>query len=96
MTGSGTLALHMPSGQVTRLRLPRTAAIAEKIAGCAGPSRTADVIAETETVVYRKGETLMHETAADAPGLAEMPQRIVASTPVGRPGRTNMLLGDQP
>jgi len=54
------------------------------------------VIAETETVVYRKGETLMHETAADAPGLAEMPQRIVASTPVGRPDRTNMLLGDQP
>lgn len=65
------------------------------ITGHAGLPRTADVIADTDAVVYLASETLTRETVADAPDPAAALHRSVAITLAERPDRTNKLLGDQ-
>jgi len=93
---SGTMGVHirMASGRVMRLRVLRSGALVGEIASYAGLPRTADVIAETEAVVYRASEERMREIAAHSPELAATLHRIVAATLAERLDRTNKLLGD--
>lgn len=65
------------------------------IASRAGLPRTADVIAETEAVVYRPSETRMREIVNKTPDLAATLHRVVAVTLAERLDRANKPLGDQ-
>ncbi len=94
---SGTLCVHLNtnSGSVLRLRVLRPGALVGEIASYADLPRTADVIAETEAVVYRASETAVRKAARSAPDLAAALHRIVAATLAERLDRTTKLLGDQ-
>ena len=95
-SGTSGIQMHMPTGRVMRLRVLRPGALVGEIASDSGMPRTADVIAENDTVVYRASEARMGEVVKTYPELAATLHRIVAVTLAERLDRTNKLFGGQP
>ena len=76
-----------------RLRTFAEGALVGEIASCAGLPRTADVVAQTDTSVYRVPFDTLHRLHEDNPRLASALHRVVASTLADKLDGTNKLLG---
>jgi SulP family sulfate permease len=79
---SGRLRVEMrsPEGDRMRLRALRPGAVVGEVAMYTGEARTADVVAETPSVVLRLGRASIERIRTDDPQLAAALHRWLATT----------------
>lgn len=82
------------SGNTIRVRALRPGTFVGEISGYLDQHRTADVVAEVDSVVYRIGPDFVQSLEEDAPRLAVQWHRMMAATLAERVDRTNRLLGE--
>lgn len=94
---SGSLSVYIrgKDGKQLRVQKQRPGAVVGEIASYSGSGRTADVVADTDTVVYRLREQSIAEVQRTDPGLASSWHRAMAGALAEKLKRTNQLLGDQ-
>lgn len=92
--GRLSVRLNLPDGGTLRLRTMAEGALVGEIASYAGLKRTADVVAETDAVVYHASTERIAAITGEDPVLAAALHRMVAATLADKLDRTNKLLGD--
>lgn len=90
----GRLAVmaHLPDGRTLRVRSLRPGAVVGEIASYAGLPRTADVVAETATTVYRFSPKALESALAQDPALAAAWHKMIAVTLSEKIHRTTLML----
>jgi len=94
-SGRLTVQVDGPAGQPVRLRSMRPGALVGEVASYAGVPRTADVIAETDAVVYRARPGVPDLAAREAHDLAAAWHRMIAMALAEKLHRTNTILGER-
>ena len=97
MLDSGRLAVFAPQDEGRRLRVRsfRPGALVGEIASYLDTPRTADVVAEEDSVVYRLDPAPLRDLERTCPALAAAWHRMVAAMLAERIARTTRLLGDR-
>ncbi|HCQ65981.1 MAG TPA: hypothetical protein DIU07_12885 [Rhodobacteraceae bacterium] len=97
MLESGALSIYIAAanGADIRVRKQIPGSIVGEIAAYAGLPRTANVEADTDSVVYRMSEARLAEIRAHRPDLAAGWHRAMAAALAEKLDRTNKLLGQQ-
>ena len=73
----------------------KSGAIVGEIASYSGKGRTANVVADSQTVVYRFAENRIRGVQESEPVLAAIWHKGMASALAKKLQRTNQILGDQ-
>ena len=91
---SGRLAVQRPGprGEPVRLRSLRSGALVGEMASYAGLPRSADVVAEIDTVLYRASAGTLTRLERDDPELAAAWHRMIAVALAEKLNRTNQIL----
>lgn len=94
---SGALSVWITTGEGHNFRVmkQRPGAIVGEIAAYTGALRTADVIADTDSVVYRLGQGKVRELQDTDPALAAFWHMAMASGLAEKLDRTNKILGQR-
>ncbi len=92
--GRFSVFTSMHGGESIRVRALRPGTFVGEISGYLDQHRTADVIAEVDSHVYRIGPDFIQALESEAPHLAVQWHRMMASTLAERVERTNRLLGE--
>lgn len=92
--GRLSVMLNLPDGGTLRLRTMAEGSLVGEVASYAGLKRTADVIAETDAVVYHASAERIAAITGEDPVIAASLHRMVAATLADKLDRTNKLLGD--
>lgn len=92
--GRLSVLLNLPDGGSLRLRTMAEGSLVGEVASYAGLKRTADVVAETDAVVYHASTERIAAITGEDPVLAAALHRMVAATLADKLDRTNKLLGD--
>lgn len=92
--GRLSVLLNLPDGGRLRLRTMAEGSLVGEVASYAGLKRTADVVAETDAIVYHASTERIAAITGEDPVLAAALHRMVAATLADKLDRTNKLLGD--
>ncbi|SLN69605.1 cAMP-activated global transcriptional regulator CRP [Roseovarius litorisediminis] len=93
----GSLSVYIKDrdGKSIRVLKQKPGAIVGEIASYSGKGRTANVVADSETVVYRFAENRIRDVQETEPVLAAIWHKGMASALAKKLQRTNQILGDQ-
>ncbi|MEC7761479.1 MAG: cyclic nucleotide-binding domain-containing protein [Pseudomonadota bacterium] len=94
-SGALSVSIRTPDGHSIRVMKQRPGAIVGEIAAYAGIARTADVIADVDSVVYRLSDDKVRELQATDPRLAAHWHRAMAAGLAEKLDRTNKILGQR-
>lgn len=94
-TGALSVSIRTPDGHAIRVLKQRPGAIVGEIAAYAGIPRTADVIADVDSVVYRLSEEKVRELQDSDPRLAAHWHKAMAAGLAEKLDRTNKILGQR-
>jgi len=93
--GGLSIFITTPNGERIRVRKQRQGSIVGEIAAYADVPRTADVVADVPSVVYRMTEARLAEIQKDQPDLAAFWHLAMATALAEKVDRTNKLLGQR-
>ncbi len=94
-SGALSVSIRTSDGHSIRVLKQRPGAIVGEIAAYAGIPRTADVIADVDSVVYRLSEKKVRELQDTAPTLAAHWHKAMAAGLAEKLDRTNKILGQR-
>ena len=83
--GRLSVLLNLPDGGTLRLRTMAEGSLVGEVASYAGLKRTADVVAETDAVVYHASTERIAAITGEDPVLAAALHRMVAATLADKP-----------
>jgi len=93
--GALSVFITTPQGERLRVRKQKPGSIVGEIAAYTGLARTADVVADIDSIVYRLPEARLAELQQTEPDLAAAWHLAMATALAEKLDRTNKLLGQR-